>query len=137
MNKICLICGKEFETIKYEAARKYCFECSPATLKNDNKSRAQAITAIRHALKNQLIKEAGGKCCKCGYNKYSAALEFHHLNPEEKEFSIGNFTSHNNVNIQQAKEEVKKCVLLCSNCHKEFHWLNDTTGIDYQMWLNN
>ena len=39
---------------------------------------------------NLLRKQRGGKCEKCGYNKYLGALEFHHLNSEEKDFTIGN-----------------------------------------------
>lgn len=60
----------------------------------------------------------GGKCCKCGYDKCVDALEFHHENPNEKEFKLG---SGNTVSWQEYKEEVLKCILVCSNCHKEIH----------------
>lgn len=36
------------------------------------------------------VQYKGGKCCVCGYNKYLGALEFHHLNPNEKDFGISN-----------------------------------------------
>lgn len=103
-------------------SRKYCFNCSPSYNKGDSKGRAIAITAIRHALKKELIRYKGGKCEICGYDKCISALEFHHLNPLEKEFSIGEYTSGNNVNIEKAFEEVDKCSLLCANCHREIHY---------------
>lgn len=67
--------------------------------------------------KDTLIEEAGGKCVGCGYNTYRGALEFHHRNPEEKSFSIGKVRK----SIDEMREEIKKCDLLCSNCHAEHH----------------
>ena len=60
----------------------------------------------------------GNKCQICGYNKSIAALEFHHLNPKEKEYQL---SSGNCRSIQEDLEEAKKCILVCSNCHKEIH----------------
>jgi len=136
MIKKCLICGNEFETIEHGEARKYCFECSPSYKKGDNVGRANTITAIRHALKNELIKRKGGACEKCGYNRCYASLEFHHLNPEEKEFTISEYCSGNNVRVELALEEIKKCALLCANCHREFHDLNTKENITYEEFLN-
>lgn len=81
MKKRCLICGKEFETIKGGNKRLYCFECSPQT-----KNSGTAITYIRQAIKRQLVLYKGGKCECCGYDKCINALQLHHRNPEEKEF---------------------------------------------------
>lgn len=65
------------------------------------------------------VQYKGGKCCVCGYNKYLGALEFHHLNPNEKDFGISNkgYTR----SFEKVKEELDKCILVCSNCHKEIH----------------
>ena len=65
-----------------------------------------------------LIAYKGGKCERCGYDKSSRALEFHHLNPSEKDFGISKVLTRS---IQSLKEEVDKCILLCSNCHAEIH----------------
>jgi len=46
-------------------------------------------------------------------------LEFHHLNPEEKEI---NFGSNTNLGWGAVKEELKKCILVCANCHREIHY---------------
>ena len=69
-------------------------------------------------MKAQAIKLLGGKCCKCGYNKCIDALEFHHENPNEKEFKLG---SGNTMSWKEYKQEALKCILVCSNCHKEIH----------------
>ena len=65
-----------------------------------------------------LIAYKGGKCERCGYDKSSRALEFHHLNPSEKDFGISKVLTRS---IQSLKEEADKCILLCSNCHAEIH----------------
>lgn len=72
-------------------------------------------------VKLQLIKEFGGGCLKCGYKKNISALEFHHINPEEKLFNIDS-RALSNYNIEVIRKELKKCILLCSNCHQETHY---------------
>jgi hypothetical protein len=67
--------------------------------------------------KLKAIVEKGGKCQVCGYDKCPTALEFHHLNPEEKSFSIGGNAKFKRW--KQIQEEIKKCDLLCANCHRE------------------
>lgn len=58
-------------------------------------------------------------CTRCGYNKTNVALEFHHRNPAEKDFSMAKFKMYKLIDI--VKEELDKCDVLCSNCHKEVH----------------
>lgn len=66
----------------------------------------------------------GGKCEHCGYSKCIAALEFHHTDPTKKDFSIaatGSTRAWKKIEI-----ELKKCKLLCSNCHREQHYATKT-----------
>lgn len=65
-----------------------------------------------------LIDYKGGQCAHCGYNKCSRALEFHHLDPNEKDFGISTILTRN---VASLKAEVNKCILLCANCHAEEH----------------
>ena len=102
-------------------SRKYCFECSPIYIKNNNKSRAISITSIRRAVKIKLLKLKGGKCEICGYDKCTAALEFHHKDPNEKEISISIGTNFSEKDIENLICELEKCILVCSNCHREIH----------------
>jgi hypothetical protein len=59
------------------------------------------------------------KCTKCSFS-HPAALDFHHENPDEKEDSISNLIS--NKRFAKAYEEVKKCIVLCANCHRVHHY---------------
>ena len=69
--------------------------------------------------KQLAIDYKGGKCQLCGYDKYPGALEFHHLDPTKKDVEASKF-SRNPLEGAQ-REELDKCVLLCSNCHREVH----------------
>lgn len=81
------------------------------------KCRSDAVTERRRRVKQILVREAGGACSICGYRRCIAALEFHHLDPHSKRFSL----SHRGVtrSIARARAEASKCVLLCANCHVE------------------
>ena len=75
------------------------------------------VNNFRRKRKKDLILYKGGACQNCGYNKSEWALEFHHINPDEKNFTIGG----KNYSLEIMKKEVDKCILVCSNCHKEIH----------------
>lgn len=73
----------------------------------------------RWKTKLKAIEYKGGKCERCGYNKCHDALEFHHLNPDEKDFGIG---CGNTYSWERTKSELDKCIMLCANCHREEHF---------------
>ncbi len=81
------------------------------------KCRSEAVVRRRRKVKQMLVEEAGGVCVGCGYSRCIAALEFHHLVPSEKSFSL----SHRGVarSLDKARAEASKCVLLCADCHAE------------------
>lgn len=117
--KQCPICGKIFKP-KSAAAnqRTCCYECMP-----------DGVQLTRGAFLGLLKKKKGGKCSRCGYDKCLKALEFHHIDPSKKDFTISN----DHFRLKDAIEESKKCILLCSNCHKEFHdnmWTLDELNIE-------
>lgn len=73
----------------------------------------------QRALKRMAVDYKGGCCERCGYSRYLGALEFHHKDPSEKEFTIG---SVKNKSISdEIKSELDKCMLVCANCHRELH----------------
>ena len=83
------------------------------------KCRVEAVQKRREKIKEMAIQYKGGKCCICGYSKYQGVLEFHHLNPNEKDFGIG--SKGYTRSWEEVKTELDKCILVCSNCHREIH----------------
>lgn len=79
---------------------------------------SQKVKDWRVRTKARIIDSMGGKCVCCGYDKYQGALECHHLDPPEKEFRFGGIRA-NPIRWLKICEELRKCVLVCSNCHKE------------------
>ena len=100
----------------YGWARKYCYDCAPH--EDENMTHAKAITVKRRAIKKMLVQYKGGKCERCGYNRCIRALEFHHLDPSQKDFGVSKCLT---TDMSLLKREVDKCILLCSNCHAEIH----------------
>ncbi len=70
--------------------------------------------------KIMFVKQLGGKCQSCGYDKNLSALTFHHTNPDNKLITL-DVRKMTNTNLQSLTDEVKKCKLLCHNCHTEHH----------------
>lgn len=77
------------------------------------------IKSRRQRLKEKAVEYKGGCCEKCGYDKCSWALDFHHIDPSEKDFSFSQFSTRSWDNM---KVEIDKCMMLCSNCHRELHY---------------
>ena len=65
--------------------------------------------------KQKAVDYKGGCCVICGYKKCIAALEFHHLNPLEKEIT------KDYQRFEDKKNELDKCILVCNRCHREIH----------------
>lgn len=94
------------------------FNLFPSGGRKCRKCNVEAVTKRRRKAIRLVKEEAGGACLLCGYNNCFDALAFHHKDPTQKELGIG---SGNTVAIAKLREEVKKCVLVCSNCHAEIH----------------
>ena len=88
------------------------------------KCQSEAVKRRRNKLKEMAVEYKGSCCNKCGYNKSITALEFHHLDPSEKDFGISN--KGETRSWERIKKELDKCVILCANCHREEHERLDT-----------
>ena len=75
------------------------------------------VAGWRRRVKQKLVDEAGSSCRVCGYGRYLGALQFHHLDPSLKSFSLSRRGCTRS--FAELKEEAAKCVLLCANCHAE------------------
>lgn len=144
---VCVQCGNKFPTlIKVEGKernlcnRKRCLDCSPfrekgvieyltprvfyetcnlCGKKNGLRLCRSCRTRIkRYRDKEKAIQIMGGKCIDCGFTGDHAVFDFHHLDGNTKEFTLGNIA---NRRWELIEKELKKCVLLCANCHRIRH----------------
>jgi hypothetical protein len=108
LKKVAKLTGRSFETVK-----KY--------IKQKKRGRtttfSESVILWRKRTKIKLLEYKGGKCEICGYDRCNRALQFHHRNPLEKDFTI----SGRSLSFDRLKDEVDKCVLVCANCHSEIH----------------
>ena len=87
--------------------------------RNKDKHRALSKTNRAIAKARWVIFKSTLSCIKCGFS-HSAALDFHHINPSEKENLVSKLVSDGRYTA--ARKEVKKCVVLCANCHRVHHY---------------
>src|SRR5579884_1546141 len=76
----------------------------------------EAVTRRHQLVRQTLVAEAGGACARCGYDRCIVSLCFHHVDPATKRFPM---TMSSGKSLAAMREEAKKCVLLCANCHGE------------------
>jgi 5-methylcytosine-specific restriction endonuclease McrA len=110
--RFCTKCEKDVPTQNFYKRRNklfssvYCKDCSNRT----------TVERMRE-FKKKCVDYKGGECQICGYKKYIGALEFHHIDPSQKDFNISHFRKYSFDDI--TKYELDKCALLCANCHRE------------------
>jgi hypothetical protein len=69
--------------------------------------------------KQQLVEHFNNKCKDCGNSFPICCYDFHHIDPSKKSFEIA---PRLDGNIETIMEEVAKCVMICSNCHRIRHY---------------
>ena len=75
------------------------------------------VVKRRRIIKRLAVELLGGKCCRCGYSRCLRALHFHHTDPDNKSFGLSEKGATRAWVL--VVEELKKCILLCANCHAE------------------
>lgn len=112
----CLSCSKDFLIIKRVGGmnRSFCYECLPAGLSKSQRTKLRCTLLLN---KIQKYKEGIG-CSICGFNLHGCALDWHHEVEEDK---INNLADMVKNSWSKYLEEVNKCILLCSNCHRIHH----------------
>lgn len=68
-----------------------------------------------------MVDSLGGCCQICGYDKCLNALDFHHLDPNEKETGLSSLLANPKSWKKTIVPELRKCVCLCNRCHAEIH----------------
>lgn len=112
----CIHCDAPLTNRKTRFCSKTCK--SRWHMKWENCKEHKTMKGIRR--KYEIIKERGGKCEVCGYNKNMAGITFHHIDPEIKSFTL-DLRSLSNRSMSSILEEVEKCRILCHSCHAEEH----------------
>lgn len=119
---LCKECARENTTKWYNENKERCIEKNKEW-HNNNKERQRQNQQERIKRNREALKEyIGGtfKCEYCGFeHPTSAPFDFHHINPDEKENSVGNLVQGSS--LERLFKEVDKCVFLCKNCHALEH----------------
>lgn len=126
--KICNKCGRELPIEMFESEhlngkiiiRNVCRECRAEYRKKwrkENPEKYCAQATRRQNKQTEFLNSLKKPCVICG-EKEPVCIDFHHLNKEEKEFTIG---KHRSRSKEWLLNEVSKCVCLCSNCHRKVH----------------
>lgn len=130
--KVCPKCDIEKELTEFSLNRskkdghssicKCCHRLIRKKHYDKNKTTEKARTVANKLRIKGLVEEYKSRlsCIVCGEN-HPAVLQFHHLNPDEKDFDISQAT-HNGVSFEKIKSEIDKCVVLCANCHFKEHY---------------
>ncbi len=132
--KICTQCRinkseDQFYKLNNQSSKDYfdliCKKCRQDNAKENNR------------LIREWIEEIKSPCVVCGENR-KHVIDFHHLDPNEKEINISKYASSGagifETKKQKIKKEIEKCVTLCSNCHRDFHFLEKTKGITFEEY---
>lgn len=142
MDKTCTKCKipKELSEFSYDKVRdRYLSLCRKCVALNTEKYRQNNQDKWRQQSKNHSVRRKNAVdewksqgCIKCN-DKRIYVIDAHHLDPSIKDFSIG--TSINGINV--TLNELKKCVPICSNCHREFHFFERLQNITFKEYLEN
>lgn len=93
-------------------------------------------TRAKRRYKEKLVEAFGGACVRCGYDKYSGAMDFHHTDPSLKEHRPGMIIHQWGTDRAMKQLLKEKCILVCKNCHAEIHDLMydyEVVELDYKI----
>lgn len=89
----------------------------PYKNKDDHRKYQQQLMLIRSIQRRKAtIAGLGGQCRICGYKKCYKALDTHHIDPKNKNFTMSKMQG---LKKETIIEEARKTILLCANCHRE------------------
>lgn len=75
----------------------------------------------RKRTKDRIVEAFGNKCCICGGKFSQEIYDLHHVDPKQKKFSLGSIRSNSKA-WNKIVEELRKCIMVCSNCHRSIHY---------------
>lgn len=127
--KVCSKCGieKSIEEFAFRdkakgTRRAECKACINARQRKKYQENREAL--------NNLRRET--QCEKCGEKRFYV-LDFHHVDPSTKVNTVARLACHSSRSAALLERE--KCICLCANCHREFHYLEKEKGITLEEYL--
>lgn len=112
----CNVCRRAYE-VEYRRKNKELVAERTKNWRNKTKDARKQYNKNYVQLKREFLSSLKTPCAKCGDGRLYI-IDFHHVNPHEKEINLAQNCSATNERLLR---EVKKCVCLCRNCHQEFH----------------
>ena len=104
---------------------------------NDNSEKVKYKESQTRRKKREWINEIRStkSCERCGENHLSC-LDFHHIDPAQKDFSISDALYKLHYTRELIVAELEKCIVLCANCHRIFHHEERVYGVNIQEFLH-
>ena len=133
--KICTKCGRELPLDMFNwrnkakgTRRADCKECHSGYMKQKYQENKEIIGQMK----------ANQGCAKCGDTR-SYVLDYHHIDPSVKTEGIARMVSNHYTSLnEETLNEIKKCVVLCANCHREWHYLKERdVNLTFEEYINN
>ncbi len=114
-----------------------CKECVKERTRNNyhsNKEKWNETTKRNHRKRREKLQElkASLSCTKCNEQRHWL-LDFHHVDPTQKDFQL---SQGERYGWEKVQSEIEKCVVLCSNCHRDFHYLEKKDGISIEEYVH-
>lgn len=104
--------------------RKIPNNCDIEGCENKSTSKGLCRNHLRREVRRQrsefLIEKMGGRCYICRNIYHYSAYDFHHIDPAKKDFALSQ--KMETPDFDKILQEAKKCLLVCSNCHRELHF---------------
>lgn len=128
--KVCTKCGKELSIEEFNWRSK-----AAGTRRSECKYCHSDYMKQRYQTKKQIVQQlkSESRCAKCGESR-GYVLDYHHIDPTEKEMNIARMLS-NRSSLDKVYDEISKCICLCSNCHREFHHFEETLNMNLEEYL--
>lgn len=126
---VCLDCKKElphknfYQTgVTTAGNKRYSSRCNKCYSAYQKTYTARKIMQGNNGLAHRdtlrkLVRNMKIKCSACGYDRCVRALDLHHVDPATKKFNLSMIDC--NHTIEEVEEELRKCIVLCANCHRE------------------
>lgn len=119
-SKTCTKCDRVLPLSEYRERssnkglfQSWCKVCS----KKENTLRQRARLRAR---KEEAVEKFGNKCSDCNKSYHQSIYEFHHIDPSTKILDPSKALNRGNW------DELDKCVMLCANCHRLRHWIEES-----------